>query len=241
MKKLFYVFIFLSWVSCESPKGDRAEVSEPKEVKIAEPKTINYHLQTSASEVTWTGNKPAGSHTGTIGIKDGIIEVLHGKITGGKILVEMEDIEVRDLKSDDDSHMKLTEHLKSDDFFDVANHPYAKFEIIEVKPYKASEKEIYNQHNTSLPTGTYEINDPTHKITGNLTLRGKTLAVTFPAYIDVTEEKLAARAKFIIDRTLWNVRYNEEAKFKDKAQDKLIFNDVAVGFDILAHPKNETL
>jgi polyisoprenoid-binding protein YceI len=242
MKNLLSIFIFLSLLfSCESPKGEKAEVSEPKETKLPEPEALLYNLQTSASELTWIGRKPSGKHTGTIEIKEGDIEVLNGNVTGGNITIDMDEIEVRDLKSDDDSHMKLTEHLKSDDFFDVANHPYAKFEIIEVQPYKASEKEAYNQNNKAVPTGEYELNNPSHKITGNLTMRGKTLSITFPAYIVVNDEQVIAKANFVIDRTLWNVRYNEEANFKDKAQDKLIFNDVAIRFDILARPTNEIL
>lgn len=237
MKKLFPVFVFLALLSCGSPNEDKAEISEPAEVKVSEPEALYYQLKISSSEVNWTGSKPTGKHTGTIGIKEGNVQVLNGKVTGGKVIVEMKDIEVRDLKSDEDSHMKLTEHLKSDDFFDVANHPYAKFEIIEVKPYKASDKDIYNQNSQNLPTG--EKPDPTHEVTGNFTMRGKTLSITFPAYIDVTEEKVTATAKFVIDRTLWDVRYNEESKFKDKAQDKLIFNDVVVGFNILAHSTDE--
>lgn len=242
MKKSLPIFIFLSVLfSCDSPKGDQAEVSEPKEVKPPEPETNLYNLQTSASELSWIGRKPSGKHTGTFGIKDGYIEIFNGKVTGGKITIDMNEIEVWDLRSDDDSHMKLTEHLKSDDFFDVANHPYAKFEIIDVQTYKASEKEIYKQNNKAEQTGAYELNNPSHKITGNLTLRGKTLGITFPAYILVNDEQVVAKANFVIDRTLWNVRYNEEANFKDMAQDKLIFNDVAVRFDILAHPTNEIL
>lgn len=243
MKKILLILIFLSPLlfSCEPPKGENAEVSEPKEVKAPEPEALLYSLNTSASELSWIGSKPSGSHTGVIAIKEGYIEVLDGNITGGNITVDMDEIEVLDLKSDEDSHMKLVEHLKSDDFFDVANHPYTTFEIIEVHPYTASEKEVYNQNNKAVTKESGELNNPTDKITGNLTLRGKTLSITFPVYILINDKQIIAKANFIIDRTLWNVRYNEEANFKDKAQDKLIFNDVAVQFDILAHPNNQIL
>lgn len=242
MKKLIPIYIiFLLFLSCEAPKGDQAEVSEPKEAKKTEPESIIYNVQTSASEISWTGRKPSGKHTGTIEIKEGKIKLLNQNITGGYIIIDMNEIEVRDLKSDDDSHMKLTEHLKSDDFFDVANHPYSNFEIINVQPYKASEKEVYDRNNKAVPTGTYESTSSTHKITGNLTMRGTTLSITFPAYLDINNDQIIAKANFIIDRTLWNVRYNEEANFKDKAQDKLIYDDVAIGFDILAHPAKEIL
>lgn len=64
-----------------------------------------------------------------------------------------------DTTSIDSNHAKRDEHLRSADFFDVANHPTARFESTAVEV-----------------TG-----ENTARITGNLTLRGVTKPVTLEA------------------------------------------------------------
>lgn len=246
MKKIYFTIIVLLLLSCDTKKGEQAEISEAKDIKAPEPETaaatIKYKIRPAASEVSWIGSKPTGKHYGTLGIESGYINIVNEKISGGKIVIDMNDIEVRDLKSDEDSHMKLTEHLRSDDFFDVENHPFAEFELTEIVSYDTiakTEQEVYERNNTN--SFEYELNNPSHKLTGNLTLRDTTLSISFPAYILFSSDQIIAKARFVIDRTLWNVRYNEEAKFTDKAQDQLIYDDVVVGFDILANPEKEVL
>jgi len=49
----------------------------------------------------------------------------------------------------------------------------------------------------------------THDITGNLTMRGKSRSITIPATVSMDGGMLkASTPKFTIDRTQWDVSYN---------------------------------
>lgn len=82
---------------------------------------------------------------------------------------------------------KLTNHLKSADFFDVNRYPKARFESTEVV-----DKE-----------------DGTVEITGDLTLLDKTNSITFPATVNA-EGELELEAKFEIDRTKWGMDHGTD-------------------------------
>jgi polyisoprenoid-binding protein YceI len=133
---------------------------------------------------------------------------------------------------------KLINHLKSADFFDVENYPNASFVITSVVQYNPKEaiqvKKEFDTEYKPASAEEYRVAAPTHKITGNLTLRGKTLSVSFPANIIIENEVIQAKAKFNIDRTLWDLKYRDEAGVVNKAKDKFIYNTVNVGFKITA-------
>ena len=79
---------------------------------------------------------------------------------------------------------KLTAHLKSPDFFGVKSNPSARF--VSTRVEKAG--------------GEY-------KITGDLTMLGKTNTITVPAQITTNNGGLTVAAKFKIDRTEWGMTY----------------------------------
>mgnify|MGYP002084543859 CR=1 FL=1 len=114
---------------------------------------------------------------------------------------------VDDLKGD--LKGKLEGHLKDADFFDVSKNPTAEFEISSVAADTAG--------------------GGTHKITGNLTLRGVTKSVSFPAkvQVDPAAKTASATANFNINRKDWNISY--EGK-----KDDLIRNEVNIDLNISA-------
>lgn len=244
MKNFVNLLFLLAISACDPPASEKAEVSEAKEVVDSMESTsqgvINYALKTEPSTIMWIGKKPTGQHNGTLGIEQGTIQVYNDTIMGGRIVIDMEDIQVLDLQSDEDSQMKLTEHLRSKDFFYVEKFPEAEFVITNVQPLDSIAKDTYLK-NRSSQSSEYSIDNPSHKVTGNLSLRGKTLSVSFPAYILIDNAQLVLKARFIMDRTLWGVSYHEEADFSNKMQDQLIYNDVNVGLDIIANPTKEVL
>ncbi len=75
---------------------------------------------------------------------------------------------------------KLTTHLKTADFFDVAKYPTSKFESTKVT---AGDK-----------TGMVIV-------AGNLSLHGETREVTFPAKFELTDEGVLFKSEFKLDRT----------------------------------------
>jgi len=79
---------------------------------------------------------------------------------------------------------KLTNHLKSPDFFGVKSNPKAKFVSSKV-----------------------EKSGDAYKITGDLTMCGQTKSISFPATIAVNGGTLKLSSKFKIDRTQWGMMY----------------------------------
>jgi polyisoprenoid-binding protein YceI len=95
----------------------------------------------------------------------------------------------------------LNGHLKNGDFFEVEKFPTATFKITGVK--KNNDK-VY----TSL-------------VTGNLTVKGKTNAISFPAKISYANGAVSLMSnKFAIDRQKFDVAY------KSTMQDVLVKDDM---------------
>ncbi|CAN5249864.1 hypothetical protein BH23BAC1_BH23BAC1_48500 [soil metagenome] len=224
----YFIAISLLADSCtENPKSDEAEVSEAREVGTVDNANV-LDVDKQVSEVTWVGTRPGKRHHGTIEIERGNIEVANNEIVGGSFVFDLNNIEVMDLEGED--KQKLTGHLKSADFFDVENHPQAKFEIVSLEEYAPTEA----SGSLSVQESEFQLANPTHKITGNLTMRDRTLGVTFPARVSLNNDQVQAEAKFNIDRTQWGVSYQDESKVIDKARDRFIYNTVNVGFNIIA-------
>ena len=235
-------------VACTSnPKGDEAKVSEAEEVTAAEGMEIAVSSDDASME--FVGTKPTGRHYGNIALTDGSITVKDGEVTGGKFVFDLNAITVEDLKDDEENHKKIVGHLQSPDFFDAANHPNVTFELVSVKPLKpakaaagyssyqnAMEQPAEGEKIMELPE--FELEGATHEVTGNLTMRGKTLAITVPAKIEVGDNGVKAFTNFSIDRTKWGLMYGDESKAVDKAKDQFIYNTGGVGFNIDAKAKN---
>ncbi len=164
------------------------------------------------SSVRWTGKKVTGQeHTGTVAVQSGIVELSGNELKGGEITIDMRSLKNEDLK-DAEYNAKLTGHLKSDDFFAVEKNPTSTFKITSVKPLK----------NRS---------DATHEITGDLTIRGTTQPVTFPAKIEVKNGAASAKGKVTVDRTKYNVRYGS-GKFFENLGDKMIKDTFELDLDL---------
>ncbi len=246
LKFLSYTILLGLLASCSGqPEGANAEVGEAQEVAEASNEAVTYEVNTSESKVGWIGYKPTGKHIGSIPVADGSIAVENGSIQGGSITMNVADIQNEDLADDPENQGKLLGHLKSPDFFDVENHPTATFEITSVESYNPDEmtevKEEYESEYTPIEADEYQVESPTHKITGNLTMRGETLSVSFPANVQVSENGISASAKFNIDRTNWGVSFRDEASVVDKAKDQFIYNTVNVSFNLKASPAAETM
>lgn len=180
---------------------------------FAAEKTVAYTVDPEASTLKWVGKKVTGQHNGFVPIKEGDLRVADGQVVGGTVVIDMANI--TDLDLEGESKEKLTGHLKSDDFFGVEKHPTASFEIKNVEPAKKS--------------GT-----ATHTVTGDLTVKGKTHPLTFPATIKVSPAKVTASAKGIkVDRTLYDVRYGS-GKFFENLGDKAIDDIFTIDLDLTA-------
>ena len=71
-----------------------------------------------------------------------------------------------------------------------------------------------------------------YTITGNLTLKGISNAITFPAIIITEGDKLKAQAAVTIDRTLWGITYKSYS-FLSHMKDDLIPNNIKLTMNLV--------
>ncbi len=190
----------------------------PAIAAVAVPARILLHsevfkVDTKASTIEWTGEKVTGKHTGTIAISSGEIVNNHGNL-GGKFVIDMTSITVTDLK--DEKKGKLEGHLKSDDFFGVQKFPTSTFEITAVNP----------------KTGVTE-GAPNFDIKGNLTIKGITKEITFPAKIKFGDGKMMTEGELKVDRSKFDVRYGSKSFFEDIG-DKAIYDEFTLKLNVVA-------
>jgi len=168
-----------------------------------------YNVDTEQSKVVWTGRKVGGAHNGTIRIKEGNLEFEGKRFTGGKFVIDMNTIVNEDLSGE--YKAKLEGHLKSDDFFGVATYPTATLLITEVQP---NGKDQYD-------------------ISGNMTIKGITHPISFPATVSAQGQQITANAKIVVDRSKYNVRYGSDSFF-DNLGDKVIYDDFDLEVSLVA-------
>jgi polyisoprenoid-binding protein YceI len=183
--------------------------------RVAAPAAVApYQVQPHLSTIGWVGKKVTGQHNGTIQFKSGQVLVKGKQITGGTFVVDMTTLKNTDL-TDAESNGKLVGHLKSDDFFSVEKHPTATFVITSIKALQGD------------PSG----NNAT--FTGNLTIKGKTNPLRFPAKIGVKNGVAAASGTATVDRTKYDIRYGSKTFF-ESIGDKAIDDAFTLTFNVIA-------
>ncbi len=96
----------------------------------------NYALDTEKSVVEWSGSSPKVTHQGSFEVTCEGIEVVDGQVKSGTFVIPIASIKNFDLPKA--IKPVLLKHLKSEDFFNLALFPEAKFNITEVKPLDAA-------------------------------------------------------------------------------------------------------
>lgn len=176
-----------------------AEVSSAKAVSSGDKAGgAKFEVAAADSKLGFVGSKVTGSHDGGFKKFSGSANLADGKIEGGSVEVEI------DMSSTFSDSEKLTGHLKSPDFFDVAKHKTAKFV------------------STSIEKGG---DGGTHTVTGNLTLRGETKSIKFPANIELKGDAITVKSEFTINRMDYGIEYKGMA-------DDLIKKEVVIKLDL---------
>jgi len=198
------LFVFMSCTS--APDSDEAKTTEAQKVSDDQ-SGETWKLNISDSKIEWVGTKVSGYHTGIVPLKSGDINVKNGEVTGGKFIMDLANMQVEGPKGSDTAmNKKLLGHLKSADFFDVEKNPEGIFELTDVKPYTGSAiKDTVDSRQEEI--NKYKVTDPTHLVSGNLTLKGVTKNIEFPARITVSGNAAEAIAKFNINRKDWGIVY----------------------------------
>ena len=169
-----------------------------------------YKVDAGKSKIEWTGKKVTGQHTGTIKLTLGEV-VVNGKVpTGGKFTIDMGSMTSTDLQGE--AAGKLLGHLKSDDFFGTEKYSTSTFTATKITP-----------------AGANKVN-----VTGNLTIKGKTAAITFPATYTLAGNTLTVVAPEVkVDRTVYDIRYGSKSFF-ESIGDKAIDNDFLLNVTLVA-------
>lgn len=242
MKKTWMAMVALStalaFTACdEKPKAEQAEVGDAIEKEdnnemagAAEVEATAYSLAADESKFEWRGYKrfTNDEHKGTLSISSGELMVEGDNIVGGKFEISMGDLVILDEGLPEEQKAKLAGHLQSDDFFNVEKFPVATFEIVEATPYTAP-AEMETQE-VSEGKEMWRTENPTHKITGNLTALGTTKSISFPARVEMNDGKVMASAKFGFNRDEFGIKYGVDADVRDQ----IISKDVNVAIDVVA-------
>jgi len=184
-------------------QSDVNAICEPIKESVANPvKSTTLIVDPAASSINWTAKKFGGAHNGTVKLAKGTLNLDGNKLTGGSFAMDMTTIKDVDITKED-SNQKLTGHLKSEDFFSVEKYPTSTFVINKVTPIAKAKAD-----------------EPNYIVTGNLTIKGITNPVTFPATVKVNGANAEAVAKIDIDRTKYDIKYR--SGLLGTAADKII-------------------
>lgn len=177
-------------------------------------KERSYRIDTAKSQVVWTGRNLNGRHTGTLAISSGEITIGHGELTG-QLVIDMKSLTNSDLQQADYRDM-LINHLLSEDFFEVEKYPQAEALLKNWSPISDATPGRAN-----------------YLIEADLTIKGVTHPVQFPALVAPEAEGIKAQATLEIDRTQWNIRYGSGRLF-EKLGMHLVNDMVTLDFFLLA-------
>jgi|SRR3989344_2542878 len=196
-----------------TPGETSSDVETPKSPLTG---SQTYAINSEKTVMRWEGKKPLipnYTDRGTIAVKSGTVAMKDGAVTSGSFIIDMTSIAAVSTGKNSGETM-LSKHLKSAAFFDTEKFPTAEFVITGV----ANNPE-----------------DMMYQVAGNLTIKGITKPITFPAKIYQAGDAIKAEARVTLDRTNWNVRYGSD-KFFDNLGDKIIDNIFVVEFTLVAEP-----
>jgi len=196
--------VTLALAGCNDPAKDKPKAVTGEVTTAtagAAARGPGYAFDGTGSKIGFVGAKITGKHEGGFGTFKGSVNLVDNDPEKSSVTV---DIETSSLTSDQE---KLTGHLKSPEFFDVAKFPKATFASTAIK--KGGE------------------GGATHTITGNLTLHGVSKSISFPAKVQVAGDSVSVDADFAINRKDFGLVYPGKP-------DDLIKDDVLIKLAIKA-------
>ena len=197
-----------------SVKEENKNNASASAVSLGHVASEKYSIDTTESVITWEGSMVFGfdeEHIGYVYTSKGELMIEKDSLVGGTAEIDMNTIEFKD-KENKNTPVK---HLKSPDYFDVEKFPISTISITKVA---------------------YAVRGNI-KVTGNLTIKGITNPVTFPAKIEVKDGIVKANGKVVIDRTQWGIRYRS-GKFYDNLADQAVSDDIEIHMKIVAKKIN---
>lgn len=205
--KYFYLLTAIALMTFSGQAAGEEEPGTPEESM----RGPAYSYNATASTVYWEGSKPGGQHHGTIQVVKGSAKTDGDQIIGGTFELDMSTIRNEDVDNDG-MRERLLNHLRSEDFFYVEKYPTSTFKIASVEQMK---------------------DEPSmHMVTGDLTIRGNTRQVSFPAEISMDEKLIHARTgQIVLDRTQWDVNHQSKSVFAG-LKDNFINDEMIIKLDV---------
>ena len=191
--------------------------NETKDLKVGNTSSTylekgSYDIISTESELKWIGKElSTDTHTGTLVLKNGKIDVNENGFIHGEVEIDMTTITVTDMQGKWGG--KLEGHLKSPDFFGVEKYPNAFI------TFQSDENPIKNN----------QIN-----LTGELTIKDITHPITFTAELLDIKPSIIAKANLSFDRSKYDVRFRS-GKFFENLGDKLILDDINIDVLLVAN------
>lgn len=195
----------LLFTACKNPadSSTEASVSKAKDVSTEAIRGTKW-VFTEDSTINFIGSKVTGSHEGGFKKFNGHFYVDENSLapSGHQIIIDM--------ASTYSDAEKLTGHLLSADFFDVATYPTSTFTVTGIEEQPGAKGQ-------------------THALTGNFDFHGVTKSITIPVVVSSSEKEINVTADFFINRFDFNIKYPGKT-------DDLIRNEVVIKFDLKATP-----
>lgn len=208
--------------SCNEKKAEQAETAT--EQTVAEKKGTMYTVDAAASKVEWRAFHKGGfaPRWGNLSITSGEMSVDNNQLTSGDFIIDMKSLTVNpaSVTEEGKKYSDLEGHLKGKDFFDTETNPTADFKITKVEDLATAPADAVQGANKT--------------VSGNLTLLGKTMNVTFPAKVDLTETGANLMAKFTVNRADWGIKFGTDET--DPAE-WAISKDIEISVDVKSMKK----
>ncbi|MFN4082815.1 MAG: YceI family protein [Bacteroidia bacterium] len=163
---------------------------------FAQQNESTFTVNAEKSTCKWHAKKVTGQHEGFVKFESGSVNVKGNQLIGGDFTINMTTLEATDLTGE--WKEKLVGHLKSDDFFATEKFPQANLRIKNATPIKGAKAGSNN-----------------YNIVADLTIKGISKEISFPAMVVVNKGRVIANANFDVDRTAYDIRYGSKSFFAD--------------------------
>jgi polyisoprenoid-binding protein YceI len=172
-------------------------------------KDTDFKIDNEKSKITWIGKKVTGQHNGTINLAEGNFTAKGKKIAAGSFTIDMTSLK------DAEANARLETHLKSDDFFSTEKFPKATFVTSKIESKGGDQ----------------------YAVKGNLTIKGITNEIEFPATIQILNNQITAKAKIVVDRTKFDIKFRS-GNFFQNLGDKAIEDNFELNVELVGNAAN---
>ena len=199
----YLIIGLLLFTGCSTKNKSSSKESKALNVKEIKLNAGYYNAIEDSSEVLWECEWLGGArHDGSVQLVSGSIDISETSNLNGRFIVDLNSMKCFDL-TNESTNKKLIGHLKSDDFFDVANYPEAVLDLISGKNISGNEFEF----------------------SGNLTIKGRSHPITFTGTVIENNLSYDTNLRLIFDRSKYDIRYRSASLFSDLG-DRIIADDV---------------